>query len=175
MTRRFVRPRPEARAPDLVERAVARAKEGDSHALHFLYVRFADEVCACVGDILGTADEADDIAQMVFAKLTTEVQRYEPGGVPFTVWILRFARKVAAEDVTARSEVPVDQDGRGDGADEDGGVLPEALRQLPGEQRQVLVLRHIAGLSPKETAERLDKTRYAALSAGGAGRCRRPF
>ena len=37
-------------------------------------------------------------------------------------------------------------------------ALKEALAALPEEQRTVLVMRHIAGLSPEEIAERLGKT-----------------
>jgi RNA polymerase sigma-70 factor (ECF subfamily) len=36
--------------------------------------------------------------------------------------------------------------------------LREALATLPDDQRDVLVLRHLAGLTPGEIAERLGKT-----------------
>ena len=36
--------------------------------------------------------------------------------------------------------------------------LREALQQVPEDQREVLALRHIAGLSPPEIAERLQKS-----------------
>jgi RNA polymerase sigma-70 factor (ECF subfamily) len=36
--------------------------------------------------------------------------------------------------------------------------LKEALAALPEEQRKVLVLRHVAGLSPAEIPDRLGKT-----------------
>ena len=36
--------------------------------------------------------------------------------------------------------------------------LREALARLPADQREVLVLRHVAGLSPGEIADRLGKT-----------------
>jgi RNA polymerase sigma-70 factor, ECF subfamily len=36
--------------------------------------------------------------------------------------------------------------------------LTEALATLPAEQREVLVLRHLVGLSPGEIAERMGKT-----------------
>ena len=37
--------------PDLVTLAVARAQAGQTDALHFLYVRFADDVCGYVNDV----------------------------------------------------------------------------------------------------------------------------
>ena len=37
---------------DLLQRAIARAKEGDPSALDFLYVRYADDVCGYVQSIV---------------------------------------------------------------------------------------------------------------------------
>jgi len=159
---RFAHRGPEARAQDLVEDAVARAKEGDTHAFHFLYVRFVDEVCMFVGGFARDADEADEISHAVFAKLVREIQQYERGEVSFTVWLLRYAAKVARDELRRSHRVAVD-DGNGAWARDRGEMersrhLCEALRRLPDEQRQVLVLRHIAGLSPEKVAERLGKT-----------------
>jgi len=41
---------------------------------------------------------------------------------------------------------------------ERSSCLRDALWRLPEEQREVLVLRHLAGLSPSEIASRLGKT-----------------
>ena len=40
----FIRTGEARPTPELVTRAVARAKAGDMSAIHFLYVRFADDV-----------------------------------------------------------------------------------------------------------------------------------
>jgi DNA-directed RNA polymerase specialized sigma24 family protein len=99
---RFARPGADARASSLVQEAAARAKEGDMHAVHFLYVRFADEVCRCVSGIAGDAD-AEDITQVVFAKLVAPLQSYEPGEVPFPAWIQSVARQVALDEARTRA------------------------------------------------------------------------
>ena len=52
----------------------------------------------------------------------------------------------------------MDDDGHEQIGFERSQCLRDALRRLPAEQREVLVLRHIAGLSPGEIAERLGKT-----------------
>jgi RNA polymerase sigma-70 factor, ECF subfamily len=77
--------------------AAARAKQGDLSALHFLYVRFADDVCAEVASIVHNRREAEDITQTVFGRLATAIQRYESRDVPFTTWILDAARNAALE------------------------------------------------------------------------------
>jgi RNA polymerase sigma-70 factor (ECF subfamily) len=147
----------------LVYEAVARAKEGDTSALHFLYVRYADDIRGYVGSIVRDPHEAEDITQNVFAKLMTAIVKYERREVPFAAWILRVARNVALDHVRARRQIPFAEvrtsDNGHDQVDfERLECLREALRQLPEEQREVLLLRHIAGLTPGEIAERLGKS-----------------
>jgi RNA polymerase sigma-70 factor (ECF subfamily) len=160
---RFVRTTDTDRDPHLVAQAVARAKEGDMSALHFLYTRFADDVCGYVLGIVRDPHEAEDITQNVFTKLMTAIKKYEQREVPFAAWILRVARNVALDHVRARRAIPCEEVRTDDDAHEQVGFersqsLREALRRLPEEQREVLVLRHIAGLSPAEIAQRLGKT-----------------
>lgn len=147
----------------LVLQAVARAKQGDTSALQFLYVRFADDVCGYVDSIIRDAHEAQDLTQNVFAKLMTAIQKYEPRDVPFAAWILRVSRNMALDHLRARRQIPfeevrIDDDGHEQIGFERSQCLREALSRLPQEQREVLVLRHVVGLSPNEIAERLGKT-----------------
>jgi RNA polymerase sigma-70 factor, ECF subfamily len=164
MNHRFTTSRSDAaNDSEIVAKAVARAKEGDMSALHFLYVRFADAVCGYVASIVRDSHEAEDITQNVFAKLMTAIHRYEQREVPFAAWILRVARNVALDHIRARRQIPfeevrVDDDGHEQIGFERSQCLREALERLPEDQREVLVLRHIAGLSPGEIAERLGKT-----------------
>ena len=87
--------------PELVTLAVARAKEGDANAVHFLYVRFADDVCAYVNSIVRNLDDSRDITQSVFSALLTTIQRYEPDDVPFEAWIRRVSRNAALDHLIA--------------------------------------------------------------------------
>jgi RNA polymerase sigma-70 factor (ECF subfamily) len=163
MSTRFVKSRDAGDRPDLVAKAVVRAKAGDMSALDFLYVRFADDVCGYVLSIVRDHHEAEDITQNVFAKLMTAIQKYEPRDVPFAAWILRVSRNAALDHVRARRQIPVEEVRTDDeGAEQVGfersSSLRDALWRLPEEQREVLVLRHLAGLSPSEIANRLGKT-----------------
>jgi RNA polymerase sigma-70 factor, ECF subfamily len=152
------------RAPDeLVYEAVAGAKQGDMSALHFLYVRFADDVCAYVRSIVRDAHAAEDITQNVFAKLIKAIHKYERRDVPFAAWIIRVARNMALDHIRASRQIPLAEVRTSDEGGEQVGFeramsLREALDLLPADQREVLVLRHVAGLSPGEIADRLGKT-----------------
>jgi RNA polymerase sigma-70 factor, ECF subfamily len=121
--------------------------------------------------------EAEDITHTVFAKLITAINRYEERAVPFAAWITRVARNATLDHLRARRQIPVEEVRTTDPCDE--GVelerrqcLREALAGLPEEQRQVLLLRHVVGLSPPEIAERLGRTESSVHGLHHRGRAR---
>jgi RNA polymerase sigma-70 factor, ECF subfamily len=143
--------------------AIARAKQGDTSALHFLYIRYADDVYGFVNSIVRDHHEAEDITQNLFAKLMRIIGKYEQREVPFSAWILRVARNAALDHMRARRQIPFEEVRTTDEGHEQVGFerfqsLRTALDRLPGDQREVLILRHIAGLTPPEIAEVLGKT-----------------
>ena len=160
---------------ELVRRAVVALKQGDRSALHFLYVRYADDVCGFIRSIVRDEHEAEDITHNVFAKLITAIHRYEPREVPFAAWILRVARNAALDHLRARRQIPFEEVRTTDEGHEQVGFdrsqsLREAFHRLPQDQREVLVLRHIAGLSPSEIARRLGKTESSVHGLHHRGR-----
>jgi RNA polymerase sigma-70 factor, ECF subfamily len=150
----------------LVMRAVRRAQAGDRNAFGFLYARYADNVHGYVRSIVHDHHEAEDITQHVFAKLFFVIGKYEERNVPFFAWLLRVARNVAVDHIRQQRVVPVEdvrttESFGGHRADPEPGAgsdLLDALSTLPQEQRDVLVMRHVIGLSPTEIAERTGKT-----------------
>lgn len=159
----------------LVQQAVAYAKAGDQEGLHFLYVRYAQDVQRYVNSVVHDLHEAEDITQNVFAKLITTIGKYEQREVPFTAWILRVARNAALDHMRAKRAIPTEDVRVADGGQAQIGfdrshALREALEQLPEDQREVLVLRHIVGLSPVEIATALDKTESSVHGLHHRGR-----
>lgn len=160
---------------DLERRAIARAKAGDWDALHYLYVRHADDVQGFVQSIVRDHHEAEDITQNVFAKLMKAIHKYEEREVPFAAWILRVARNAALDHLRSKRQIPVEEvrvtdEGYDQTSFEYSRSLKEALEGLPEAQREVLVLRHIAGLSPNEIADRLGKTEASIQGLHHRGR-----
>jgi RNA polymerase sigma-70 factor (ECF subfamily) len=142
---------------ELVARAVARAKEGDPEAIRYLYLRYSDNVFSYVRAIVRDEHEAEDVTQHVFAKLITAISKYEQRSVPFAGWILRLAHNAAVDHLRGGSRVTPAEEifGEDERVHEDGErgtCLREALSTLPEEQRRVVVLRHIVGLTPPEVA-----------------------
>jgi len=147
----------------LTRRAIARVKEGDADALHYLYVAYAESVFGYVLSIVRDHHDAEDVTQTVFAKLMRSIQKYEERQVPFAAWITRVARNASLDFLRSKRQIPVEEVRLDDQGSERSNLerahsLKEALASLPEEQREVLVLRHVAGLSPGEIGERLGRS-----------------
>ncbi len=161
----------------LTQQAVERAKAGDSEGLHFLYVRYADDVLRYVTSFVRDHHEAEDITQNVFAKLMTAIKKYEQQEVPFTAWILRVARNASLDHLRSKRAIPTEEvrladTGSAQTGRERGRDLREALEELPEDQREVLMLRHIVGLSPVEIAGTLNKSESSVHGLHHRGRRR---
>jgi RNA polymerase sigma-70 factor (ECF subfamily) len=147
-----------------VSRAVRHAQAGDRDALAFLYARFADDICGYARSIVHDHHEAEDVTQQVFAKLIRVIGKYQERDVPFFAWMLRVTRNVAVDHLRKQQPLPVEEvrvHSQGDEAHVSGAALADltaALATLPHAQREVLVLRHFAGLSPTEIATRVGKS-----------------
>lgn len=160
----------EGRSPQCAEiaamslrRTVRRAQAGDSAAFHRIYQLYAPMVHTAAMRVVRDPHEAEDVTQQVFAKLMTCIGQYQERSQPFAHWLARVSRNAAVDHVRRRRPVPV----------EDAGVLLEApptatpevldslkaaLRTLPEDQRRVLLMRHLVGLSPDEIAAETGRT-----------------
>jgi RNA polymerase sigma-70 factor, ECF subfamily len=158
--------RDEQAAARLISQAVKRAQAGDRDALGFLYARYADDIYGYVRSIVHDYHEAEDVTQHVFAKLMRVIGTYQERDVPFFAWMLRVARNAAVDHIRQRRVVPVAEVRRAEFEYSVGhsnherpiNALRDALATLPLAQREVLVLRHFAGLSPTEIASHTGKS-----------------
>jgi RNA polymerase sigma-70 factor (ECF subfamily) len=160
---------------ELVLAAVRRAKLGDQDSIRFLYLRYADNVYGYVCSIVRDEHEAEDVTQGIFAKLLTALERYEPRSVPFSAWILRIAHNAAIDHMRARRAVPCEEVRSVDDEDFDlsrerARDLHTALDKLPPEQRDVIVMRFVLGLSPREIADRIGRSEDAVHGLQHRGR-----
>lgn len=145
--------------------AVAR---GDEAALASLYDRYRLILFGLILRILHSRPEAEDILQDVFIQVWKTAANFdESRGRPFT-WLVTLARsraidrlralgsrqRVADEAMQAAPESTSDSE-----ADalqsEQRGVVRAALKELPAEQREALVLAYFEGLTQTEIAARL--------------------
>jgi RNA polymerase sigma-70 factor (ECF subfamily) len=142
--------------------AVRRAQAGEVEAICFLYAHFRRSVLRYVRRLIDDPFEAEDVTQQVFLKLIVVIDAYRPCGAPFSAWLRSIAHNVALDHM--RRHRPIPREELEPGRPEDQDTWPKrslALRQafgsLPREQSRVLMFRHLVGLTPRETAERMQR------------------
>jgi RNA polymerase sigma-70 factor (ECF subfamily) len=140
------------------ERAlVARAKDGDRDAFAALYRDHMAAVARLVRFRLGREDE--DVVSEVFLRAWRGLGSYRDTGVPFAGWLYGIARHVAVDALRAsartepRAELP---DRAVEPMTAELMTLHDAIAHLPTEQRQVIELKYLVGLSNAEVAAAMD-------------------
>src|SRR3954451_21383580 len=158
--RQLVHP-PDADA--LVAAATERARDGDDDGLRLLYLLYADNVFGYVLSIVRDEHDAEDLTSEVFARLPRALAHYKVSATPFAAWLLRVARNAALDHLRAQRSVPLAEvHASGETAESQArervASLRSAFEALPEDQRHVMLLRLIAGLTPAEVAEQMDRS-----------------
>lgn len=154
---------------------LAAARQGDRTAFARLYEEHYLDVYRFSAFFSGSAHEAEDIAADAFAKALAAVGRFRGAAGQFRPWVLRIARNVAV-DRARRERRTTSLDGldrqgtlpAAAASDPSTGAdradLAVALRALTADQRAVVLLRFVTGLTTRETAATLGKTEGAVES-----------
>ncbi|NLT73090.1 MAG: sigma-70 family RNA polymerase sigma factor [Chloroflexi bacterium] len=163
------------RTPTIPEQdAIAAAQRGDIRAFEHLVSSYQDAAFSVAYHILGSRDAAMDATQDAFIRAFEGLARYRGGS--FKSWILRITTNCSYDQLRykqRRPSTPIDDLVEDDehssmlmAEDEEpeeyaerselNGVIRRGLRTLPKDQRAVLVLADIEGLSYNEIAETLD-------------------
>jgi RNA polymerase sigma-70 factor (ECF subfamily) len=150
---------------------MAATARGEEAAFRLLVLRWENQVKAFLTHMLGSLEEAEDLAQDTFVKVYRQAGRYRSEG-KFQSWLFRIAGNQARSRLRRRKILgwvsfnPGLHD-RGDEApdplaDLEAGnrarLLQAALSELPERQRQALVLHRFQGLKYREAAEVLGTT-----------------
>lgn len=142
------------------------AGSGTDDVLSRLYRQYAPGVFTYVRRMLRNDYDAQDVTQQVFVKLATSVDKYDPHRPDFSAWMLRVAHNAAVDHLRKHRLTllrdPVDGLDAPDRSNPDHSrSLRETFRALNNAQRNVLVLREVVGLTPREVARQLGKTEAA--------------
>jgi RNA polymerase sigma-70 factor (ECF subfamily) len=140
--------------------------DGRIEAFDALYAAFAGRLRGYLLAQCRDAALADDLLQETFMQIHRSRRTYQPGR-PVTPWFYAIARHVylmkrRSAGRRARFEDALAADARaGDGVRDtletivDGDELRRALREVPADQRQALLMHHVEGWSFVEIAARL--------------------
>jgi RNA polymerase sigma factor (sigma-70 family) len=107
--------------------------------------------------ILGDAASAEDVAAEAMARAFAHWRKI--GDQPWREgWVVRVATNLALDVARARNRMTDAAIDEGSREDDDVAVrlaLVEAMARLPKRQREVVAMRHLAGMSEAETAAAL--------------------
>jgi RNA polymerase sigma-70 factor (ECF subfamily) len=150
---------------------IALAAAGDREAFGRLYEQHAVRVFRHAYFLTSDVSLAEDLTAQTFLKALEAIGRYEDRGVPFIAWLLRITvnlainhRKALKNGIHAQlPEQIVDNDALNSPEQSctmksEGERVWTKVRELPLEQRQVIVMRFMEDLAYSDVAAVLGKS-----------------
>jgi len=155
------------------EELVARVLAGDQGSFGVLVARYQDRLVSFLFRMLRDLDTAHDLAQEVFLRVYQALDRFDPQ-FKFSTWAFRVAHNLGVDELRRRKVrwVPLQrQDAEDDSPwerelpslepspyhdlrnDQRGAAIQQAIDALPGDYRELIVMRHYAELSYEEIAQ----------------------
>lgn len=158
---------------------VAQAKS-DPEAFGRLYERYVKKIYNYVYYRTGNTHDAEDLTARVFYRALTNLPKYTDRGLPFSAWLYRIAHNLVANwhrDQGRRILIPLPEVGPGEWGPlraeapelvaetrEEQERLQSAIRCLPDERQQLLILKFVEQLSNAEIGVVLNRSEGAVKS-----------
>lgn len=171
-------------APDQDETELVERARSDQAAFGELYQRYARAIYNYVYYRTGNHHEAEDLTARTFQQALGHIESYVDRGLPFSAWLYRIAHNLVANwhrDQARRMVVSIDELGTA-GAHveplhdtmqplemlaedhEQRDRLLAAIRRLPADRQQLLILKFVERLSNAEVAAIMGRTEGAVKS-----------
>ena len=140
--------------------AIQKCKAGETEAFSHLVRRYQPEAIGHAVAILGSLDDALDAVQDAFLDAYQAVGRFD-GSQRFYPWLYTILRNRCFKMLVSRQKhaaasadsVEILAQTAKDSCGIAGSIVDRALRELAAEDREMLTLKHLDGLSYKEIAE----------------------
>ena len=153
---------------------IALACEGNADAFGALYEKYIDQIYNYIYYRTSNGKDAEDICSRVFIRALNHIERYEDRGYPFSAWLYRIAHNLVVNwyrDSERTDEIslldqypPPTVDGSVEESiekmDETDRLLG-IINDLPEDRKELLVLKHVEGLTNYEIGEIMDRTEGA--------------
>ena len=146
---------------------IARVAEGDESAIEALYSRYGGACFGLARRILDDPHLAEDVVQQVFLALW-KGSGYDPSRGAVSTWLLSMTHHKAVDSLrrestrrkrTAGEQTLLELQATGPGPEDEAWTrlravrTRDALRTLPSEQREVLLLAYYGGYTQREIAD----------------------
>jgi RNA polymerase sigma-70 factor (ECF subfamily) len=154
---------------------VERAKE-DPAAFGVLYERYVGKVYNYIYYRVGNHHDAEELSARTFFRALRHVRNFEDRGVPVSAWFYRIAHNLLANwhrDQGRHPVVSLEAVNVSDAlnppetvalVNEERVRLLEAVRQLPADRQQLLILKYVERLSNAEIGAIMERTEGAIKS-----------
>lgn len=162
---------------DMDDTALVEAAKKDKEAFGEIYERYLSKIYNYVYYRTGNQQDAEDLTAKVFFRALSHIETYVDRGVPFQAWLYRIAHNLVANfhrDRSKRKIISLDdyiahtlRDEAPDHQAEESEqqeLLMSAIRRLPADRQQLLVLKFIQQKSNAEIGQIMDRTEGAIKS-----------
>ena len=147
---------------------VRRAARGDAGAAGLLFDHYYPRVYRYALSKLKRSQDAEDVAAETFARVLRKLDRFRWRGAGFEAWIFRIAYNLIVDQYrgSGREELADEEDGAPDEVTpediyfqtETASELGQMMNTLSDDQREVLLLRFVAGLETDEICKVMGRT-----------------
>ncbi|NPV07955.1 MAG: sigma-70 family RNA polymerase sigma factor [Anaerolineae bacterium] len=162
---------------DLSDAEVIERAKTDPEAFGLLYERFVARIYNYVYYRVGNRHDAEDITARTFQRALANVRTFESRGVPISAWFYRIAHNLVAnfhrdrsrrQTISLESLVSQRADVESPSAAAERGeraqALLRAIRELPEDRQQLVILKFNEHLSNAEIGEVLGRSESAIKS-----------
>lgn len=149
----------------------------DPAAFGLIYERHVTKIYNYVYYRVGNHHDAEDLTSRVFYRALTHIKDYSDRGVPFSAWLYRIAHNLVANwhrDRARRQDLVLEDVALvGDAVEmpewatenkEERRWLLKAIRRLPEERQELLILKFVEQLSNAEVGQIMGRTEGAIKS-----------
>ena len=157
--------------------ALVKDAASDPEAFGELYERHVRKIYNYIYYRTGDYQDAEDLTARVFQRALRHVGNFQDQGVPFSAWLYRIAHNLVANwhrDRSRRPVVPLEDHVADTGAVthpealamavEQNQMLLKAVRKLPPDRQQLLILKFVERLSNVEIGQIMGRTEGAIKS-----------
>ena len=149
----------------------------DREAFGELYERYVTKIYNYIYYRTSNQHDAEELTARVFFRAMSHIENYVDKGVPFQAWLYRIAHNLVANwhrDRGRRRIIPLDEfvvsslsseapDHHAEDTEERDRLMA-AIKRLPPERQQLLVLKFVDHLSNAEIGEIMERTEGAIKS-----------
>lgn len=170
-------PPKQADLSQLSDAELVKLAKDNREAFGELYERYVKKIYNYIFYRTGNQHDAEDLTARVFFRAMSHMENYTDRGVPFQAWLYRIAHNLVANwhrDRGRRKIIPLDEyvaaglrseapEKSAEDAEE-REMLLAAIRRLPDDRQQLLMLKFVDHLSNAEIGEIMSRTEGAIKS-----------